>query len=127
MIFSLFVITGHPIFLIAVYGLMNFWQGTSSLAEVSSVYKTLDDDMISKWLGVKSMVGMIIATITQISISGLLTIGISNNIILGVAVGIIVGTAFIIPKIINNSKTQDDLAEYMQPNIDQTKAMLASA
>ena len=126
-IFALFVITGHPIFLIAVYGIMNFWQGTSSLAEVSSVYKTLDDDMVSKWLGVKSMLGMIISAITQISISGLLTIGISNNVILGVAVGIIVGASFIIPKKINDSKTQDDLSKYMQLNTNQTEAMLASA
>ena len=83
-LFGLFVITGHPIFLVMVYVAMNFWQGTSSLTEVSAVYKTLDDNMRSKWLGFKSMFGMLISTITQISISGLLAIGISNNVIISV-------------------------------------------
>ncbi len=128
MIFSLFVITGHPIFLIAFYGLMNFWQGTSSLAEVSSVYKTLDNDMVSKWLGFKSMIGMIIATITQISISGLLTMGISNNILIGVAVSIITGVSIIVPKITDSDKNKDTILGIEDElNITQLKNLLASA
>jgi hypothetical protein len=124
----LFVVTGHPIFLITVYVLMNFWQGTSSLTEVSAVYKTLDDNMRSKWLGFRSMFGMIISTITQISISGLLAIGISNNVLIAAAVSIITGASFIIPKIIDRSRTkQNDLVENMDLNLGQIKAVLCSA
>ena len=126
--FGLFVVTGHPIFLVIVYVLMNFWQGTSSLTEVSSVYKTLDDNMRSKWLGFRSMFGMIISTITQISISGLLAIGISNNVLIAAAVSIITGASFIIPKLIDRTKNkQSDLVESMDLNIDQIKAVLCSA
>ncbi|MBR3627737.1 MAG: MFS transporter [Elusimicrobia bacterium] len=127
-LFALFVVTGHPIFLISVYVLMNFWQGTSSLTEVSAVYKTLDDNMRSKWLGVRSMFGMIVSTITQISISGLLAIGVSNNILIAAAVSIITGASFIIPKIINRiGNKQSDLVENMDLNIDQIKAVLSAA
>ena len=126
--FGLFVVTGHPIFLIMVYVLMNFWQGTSSLTEISAVYKTLDDNMRSKWLGFKSMFGMIISTITQISISGLLAMGISNNVLIAVAVSVITGASFIIPKIIDTTKNkQNNLVEDMDLNIDQMKAVLCCA
>ena len=127
-LFALFVVTGHPIFLVLVYVLMNFWQGTSSLTEVSAVYKTLDDNMRSKWLGVRSMFGMIVSTITQISISGLLAIGISNNVLIAAAVSIITGASFIIPKIIDRTRNkQSDLVEGMDLNLDQIKAVLSAA
>ena len=125
--FGLFVVTGHPIFLIMVYVLMKFWQGTSSLTEVSAVYKTLDDNMRSKWLGFKSMFGMIVSTITQISISGLLSLGISNNILIATAVSIITGASFIIPKIISNVRKEKDLTENMGLELDQIKAVLCAA
>ena len=127
-LFALFVATGHPIFLVSVYVLMNFWQGTSSLTEVSSVYKTLDDNMRSKWLGFKSMFGMIISTLTQISISGLLAIGLSNNVIIAAAVGILTGASFIIPKIIGDNKKKDSiLTEDMGIGIDQIRTLLSCA
>ena len=127
-LFALFVITGHPIFLILVYVLMNFWQGTSSLTEVSAVYKTLDDNMRSKWLGFKSMFGMIISTVTQLSISGLLAIGLSNNVIISAAVGVITGASFIIPKIIDRTeKKRNILSEDMKMGINQTRALLSCA
>ena len=127
-LFALFAATGHPIFLIIVYVLMNFWQGTSSLTEVSAVYKTLDDNMRSKWLGFKAMFGMIISTITQVFISGLLAIGVSNNILIAAAVGIITGASFIIPKIINRiGNEQSESIGGMDLNLDQIKAVLCSA
>lgn len=127
-LFALFAATGHPIFLITVYVLMNFWQGTSSLTEVSAVYKTLDDNMRSKWLGFKAMFGMIVSTITQISISGLLAIGISNNVLIAAAVSIITGASFIIPKIVDrNREKQQDLIESMDLNLNQIKSVLCSA
>ena len=127
-LFALFVATGHPIFLITVYVLMNFWQGTSSLTEVSAVYKTLDDNMHSKWLGFKAMFGMIVSTITQISISGLLAIGISNNVLIAAALSIITGASFIIPKIIDRTRNkQTELVEGMDLNFDQIKAVLSAA
>ena len=127
-LFALFIVTGHPIFLVMVYVLMNFWQGTSSLTEVSAVYKTLDDNMRSKWLGFKSMFGMIVSTITQISISGLLAIGISNNILIAAAVSIITGASFIIPKIMNiTEKKQEDLVGIMDLNFEQIRAVLSAA
>ena len=126
--FALFAATGHPIFLISVYVLMNFWQGTSSLTEVSAVYKTLDDNMRSKWLGFKAMFGMIISTLTQISISGLLAIGVSNNIIIAAAVSIITGASFIIPKIIDIGNKKDSvLTEDMEIGIDQVRKLLSCA
>ena len=107
---------------------MNFWQGTSSLTEVSAVYKTLDDNMRSKWLGVKSMFGMIISTLTQISISGLLAVGLSNNIIIAGAVGIITGASFIIPKLIDRtSKKESVLTDDMDIGVNQIRAMLSCA
>ena len=127
-LFALFAATGHPIFLVSVYVLMNFWQGTSSLTEVSAVYKTLDDNMRSKWLGFKSMFGMIISTLTQISISGLLAIGLSNNIIIAGAVGIITGASFIIPKLIDRtSKKESVLTDDMDIGVNQIRAMLSCA
>ena len=127
-LFALFVATGHPIFLVSVYVLMNFWQGTSSLTEVSAVYKTLDDNMRSKWLGFKSMFGMIISTLTQISISGLLAVGLSNNIIIAGAVGIITGASFIIPKLIDRtSKKESVLTNDMDIGVNQIRAMLSCA
>jgi hypothetical protein len=127
-LFALFAATGHPIFLVSVYVLMNFWQGTSSLTEVSAVYKTLDDNMRSKWLGFKSMFGMIISTLTQISISGLLAVGLSNNIIIAGAVGIITGASFIIPKLIDRtSKKESVLTDDMDIGVNQIRAMLSCA
>ncbi|WP_372519567.1 MFS transporter [Candidatus Ruminimicrobiellum ovillum] len=127
-LFALFAATGHPIFLVSVYVLMNFWQGTSSLTEVSAVYKTLDDNMRSKWLGFKSMFGMIISTLTQISISGLLAVGLSNNIIIAGAVGIITGASFIIPKLIDRtSKKESVLTNDMDIGVNQIRAMLSCA
>ena len=127
-LFGLFIVTGHPIFLITVYVLMNFWQGTSSLTEVSAVYKTLDDNMRSKWLGFKAMFGMIVSTITQISISGLLAIGISNNVLIAAAVSIITGASFIIPKMIDRiGNKQTETIESMDLNLDQIKAVLSAA
>ena len=126
--FALFAATGHPIFLVSVYVLMNFWQGTSSLTEVSAVYKTLDDNMRSKWLGFKAMFGMIISTLTQISISGLLAIGLSNNVIIAAAVSILTGASFIIPKIIGRTENKDSvLTEDMELNLDNIRTLLASA
>lgn len=127
-LFALFIITGHPLFLVSIYVLMNFWQGTSSLTEVSAVYKTLDDNMRSKWLGFKSMFGMIISTITQISISGLLAIGISNNVLIAAAVSIITGASFIIPKIIDRNRSKvESLNKDFELQMNQMKAILASA
>ena len=127
-LFTLFVITGHPICLVTIYVLMNFWQGTSSLTEISAVYKTLDDNMRSKWLGFKSMFGMIVSTITQISISGLLAIGISNNVLIAVAVSVITGASFIIPKIIDGTRyKQNSLIENDNLNLDKIKAVLCAA
>ena len=127
-LFALFVMTGHPIFLVTIYVLMNFWQGTSSLTEISAVYKTLDDNMRSKWLGFKSMFGMIVSTITQISISGLLAIGISNNVLIAVAVSVITGASFVIPKIIDGTRyKQNSLIENENLNLDQIKAVLRAA
>jgi hypothetical protein len=127
-LFALFVITGHPIFLITVYILMNFWQGTSSLTEVSAVYRTLDDNMRSKWLGFKAMFGMIISTITQISISGLLAIGISNNVLIAAAVSIITGASFIIPKIINRTDNKEEiLNKKLDVDFDGIKSLLSCA
>ena len=127
-LFALFAATGHPIFLVSVYVLMNFWQGTSSLTEVSAVYKTLDDNMRSKWLGFKSMFGMIISTITQISISGLLAIGLSNNVIIAAAVGIITGASFIIPKLIGRTEKKENvLSEDLDIGIEQIRTMLSCA
>ena len=127
-LFALFVTTGHPIFLISVYVLMNFWQGTSSLTEVSAVYKTLDDNMRSKWLGFKAMFGMIISTLTQISISGLLAIGLSNNVIIAAAVSILTGASFIIPKIIGRTEKKDSvLTEDMEIGINQIRTLLSCA
>ena len=127
-LFALFAATGHPIFLVSVYVLMNFWQGTSSLTEVSAVYKTLDDNMRSKWLGFKSMFGMIISTLTQISISGLLAVGLSNNIIIAGAVGIITGASFIIPKLIGRTEKKENiLSEDLDIGIEQIRTMLSCA
>ena len=126
-LFALFVITGHPICLVTIYVLMNFWQGTSSLTEISAVYKTLDDNMRSKWLGFKSMFGMIISTITQISISGLLAIGISNNVLIAAAVSIITGASFIIPKIVDASRYKQNSFVETEFNLDQIKAVLCCA
>ena len=127
-LFALFVVTGHPIFLVIVYVLMNFWQGTSSLTEVSAVYKTLDDNMRSKWLGFKAMFGTIVSTITQISISGLLAIGISNNVIIAAAVSIITGASFIIPKIIDRNKNKEDmLNQKIDIDFDGIKTLLSCA
>ena len=127
-LFALFVMTGHPIFLVTIYILMNFWQGTSSLTEISAVYKTLDDNMRSKWLGFKSMFGMIVSTITQISISGLLAIGISNNVLIAVAVSVITGASFVIPKIIDGTRyKQNSLIENDNLNLDKIKAVLCAA
>ena len=95
---------------------MNFWQGTSSLTEISAVYKTLDDNTRSKWLGFKSMFGMIISTITQISISGLLALGISNNIIIACAIGIVTGASFIIPKIVDRNRVSISNNVEISPN-----------
>lgn len=126
-LFGLFVITGHPIFLVMVYVAMNFWQGTSSLTEVSAVYKTLDDNMRSKWLGFKSMFGMLISTITQISISGLLAIGISNNVIISVAVGLIVSASIIIPKLFDKNKKENSIIKDIEINTGDVRSMLAAA
>jgi MFS family permease len=127
-LFALFIITGHPLFLVSIYVLMNFWQGASSLTEVSAVYKTLDDNMRSKWLGFKSMFGMIISTITQVSISGLLSIGVSNNVLIAAAVSIITGASFIIPKIIDRNRNKvESLNKDFELQMNQMKAILASA
>lgn len=127
-LFALFVTTGHPIFLVSVYVLMNFWQGTSSLTEVSAVYKTLDDNMRSKWLGFKSMFGMIISTLTQISISGLLAIGLSNNVIIAAAVSILTGASFIIPKLIGRTEKKENvLTDNIDIGINQVRTMLSCA
>ena len=127
-LFALFVMTGHPIFLVFVYVFMNFWQGTSSLTEVSAVYKTLDDNMRSKWLGVKAMFGMIISTLTQISISGLLAIGLSNNVLIAAAVSIITGASFIIPKIIDRTEKKGNvLSEDAEIGINQIRTLLTCA
>lgn len=127
-LFSLFAITGHPIFLALVYALMNFWQGTSSLIEITAVHKTLDDNMKSKWLGFKSMLGMIIATITQISISGLLAMEISNNVIITGVVGIVTGASFIIPKIIDRDKKKENmLNKDIKIDFYQIKGLLSCA
>lgn len=126
-LFGLFVVTGHPIFLVMVYVAMNFWQGASSLTEVSSVYNTLDDNMRSKWLGFKSMFGMMISTITQISISGLLAIGLSNNVIISVAVGLIVSASIIIPKLFDKNKKESSIIKDTEINTDYVRSMLSAA
>lgn len=128
-LFGLFMVTGHPLFLVSIYVLMNFWQGTSSLTEISAVYKTLDDNMRSKWLGFKAMFGMIISTITQVSISGLLAIGISNNVLIAAAVSIITGASFIIPKVIDRNKKNyiDDVRNDIDTNIKQMQLILSAA
>ena len=74
------------------------------------------------------MFGMIISTLTQISISGLLAIGVSNNIIIAAAVSIITGASFIIPKIIDIDKKKDSiLTEDMEIGIDQIRTLLSCA
>lgn len=124
--FFLFVITEHPIFLVLIYAAMNFWQGTSSLTEVSSVYKVLDDNMKSKWLGFKAMFGTIISTITQISISGLLAIGISNNVIIFAAVALITSASILVPKIFDIKKKRS-IVKNIEISTDNVKAMLSAA
>lgn len=124
--FFLFVITEHPIFLVLIYAAMNFWQGTSSLTEVSSVYKVLDDNMKSKWLGFKAMLGTITSTITQISISGLLAIGISNNVIIFAAVALITSASILVPKIFDIKKKRS-IVKNIEISTDNVKAMLSAA
>ena len=74
------------------------------------------------------MFGMIISTVTQLSISGLLAIELSNNVIISAAVGVITGASFIIPKIIDRTeKKRNILSEDMKMGINQTRALLSCA
>ncbi|MDD5101830.1 MAG: MFS transporter [Endomicrobiaceae bacterium] len=123
---GLFAFTGHPIFLITLYVSMNFWQGTSSLTEISAVYEIIDDNMKSKWLAFKSMFGTIVASITQISISGLLSIGINGNTLIIISTSIIISASIIIPQIFNRENKNSSIYNETV-NIINIKSLLSSA
>lgn len=126
--FAAFMVTGHPIFFILIFVTMNFWQGASSLTEVSAVYKVLDDNMRSKWLAFKTMFGTIISSITQVSISGLLAIGVSNNLIIAGAVTVMTAASVLIAQILDRTKKKPSSnMQDIEINTDQIKAMLACA
>ncbi|MFA7073643.1 MAG: MFS transporter [Endomicrobiaceae bacterium] len=125
---ALFAFTAHPVFLFAVYVSMNFWQGTASLTEISSVYEILDDTMRSKWLAFKSMAGTVIASFTQIAISGLLSFGITGDVIITAAISVAVFASVVIPKIFGERKKKHkDVFETININTRAVNALLASA
>lgn len=125
-IFSAFIITYNPVFLFLLYISMNFWQGTSSLTEVSAVYEVLGENMRSKWLAFKSMSGTIISSITQISISCLLSAGISSNSLIAAGTSLLIGTSILLPKIFDK-KRKDFIGKNKMPNITSIRALLYSA
>ncbi|MDD2524160.1 MAG: MFS transporter [Endomicrobiaceae bacterium] len=125
---ALFAVTAHPVFLFAVYVSMNFWQGTASLTEVSSVYEILDDNMRSKWLAFKSMAGTVVASFTQIAISGLLSLGITGDMIITVAISVAVFASVVIPKIFaERHKKHKEVFEAINIDTRYINAILASA
>ena len=125
-IFSAFIITNNPLFLFLLYISMNFWQGTSSLVEISAVYDVLGDNMRSKWLAFKSMAGTIIASITQISISFLLSAGITSNSLIATGVSLLIGSSILLPKIFDR-KNKNFVNINKTPNIISIRKLLYSA
>lgn len=125
---ALFAVTGHPLFLFAVYVSMNFWQGTASLTEISAVYEILDDNMRSKWLAFKSMAGTVVASFTQIAISGLLSFGVTGDMIITAAISVAVSASIAIPKIFGERhKKHKDIFETINIDTKGITALLASA
>ncbi|MDD5022417.1 MAG: MFS transporter [Endomicrobiaceae bacterium] len=109
---TLFFITGSPLFLIGLYLLMNFWQALSSVTEVSAVYNIFGDNMRSKWLAFKAMVGTIVASITQLFITALLSAGVGGNILTAVATVVLTAVSFIVPVILYADKKNSVLKKY---------------
>jgi len=125
-VFSAFIITNNPLFLFLVYISMNFWQGTSSLTEISAVYEVLGENMRSKWLAFKSMAGTITASVTQILISCLLSAGISSNSLIAAGISLLIGTSIVLPKILDKERKGFIDANKI-PNITNIRALLYSA
>lgn len=125
-ILSAFIITNNPLFLFLLYIAMNFWQGTSSLVEISAVYDVLGDNMRSKWLAFKSMSGTIIASITQMSISFMLSAGITSSSLIAAGLSLLIGSSILLPKILNR-KNKNFVNINKEPNIISIKMLLYSA
>jgi hypothetical protein len=70
---------------------------------------------------------MLISTITQISISGLLAIGLSNNVIISVAIGLVVSASIIIPKLFDKNKKESSIIKDTEINTDYLRSMLSAA
>jgi len=125
-LFSLFIITGNPLFFAGVFLLMNFWQGSATLTETDTVYNILDDTAKTKWLSFKSVFGMLVSTVTQISIAGLLAAGFSNNSIITASVMVLTAGSLLISALFKDKQKQDDTANDIV-NIDITKQILTCA
>ena len=125
-LFGLFIVTGNPLFFEGVFLLMNFWQGSATLTETDMVYNILDDTAKAKWLSFKSVFGMLISTITQISITGLLAAGFSNNSIITASVMILTAGSFLISALFKDKQKQNDPANNVA-DIDTTKQILTCA
>lgn len=109
---TMFFITGSPLFLIGLYLLMNFWQAVSSVTEVSAVYNTIGDNMRSKWLAFKAMAGTIVASLTQLFITALVSAGVDGNILTAAATGVLAAVSFIIPAILSAGKQRQFIKNY---------------
>jgi len=125
-LFGLFIVTGNPLFFAGVFLLMNFWQGSATLTETDMVYNILDDTMKTKWLSFKSVIGMLVSTMTQISITGLLAAGFSNNSIITASVIVLTAGSILISALFKDKQKQDDVAETIV-DIDMTRQILTCA
>jgi len=99
---TLFFITGSPLFLIGLYLLMNFWQAVSTVTEVSAVYNIIGDSMRSKWLAFKAMAGTIVASLTQLFITALVSSGVDGTVLTGGATVVLTAFSFILPMVLNS-------------------------
>ena len=125
-LFGLFIVTANPLFFAGVFLLMNFWQGSATLTETDMIYNILDDTMKTKWLSFKSVFGMLVSTLTQISITGLLAAGFSNNLIITASVMILTAGSLLISALFKDKQKQDDTANDIV-DIDITKQILTCA
>ena len=105
---------------------MNFWQGSATLTETDTVYNILDDTAKTKWLSFKSVFGMLVSTVTKISIAGLLAEGFSNNSIITASVMVLTAGSLLISALFKDKQKQDDTANDIV-NIDITKQILTCA
>jgi len=98
----LFFVTASPLFLIGLYLLMNFWQAVSSVTEISAVYNIIGDNMRAKWLAFKAMAGTIVASLTQLFITALVSSGVDGTVLTGGATVVITAFSFLLPIFLNS-------------------------